>query len=132
MKKDVKDYFKKLRFDEKQHLGLGDIRLSLYDQEKILELIPNDGKDEYFTAAIKKDSSFVDMFFKVLNEEETEVLAVSKHAEYSQYVIEILPFTPTDLWNTYTNLTTSTKDEFEAAFTEVLSFVYSLQENLKF
>ena len=33
------DWFKKLRFDEKHHLGLGDIRLTIAQQEEIVSII---------------------------------------------------------------------------------------------
>ena len=31
----IKKYFKKLRFDKNHHLGLGDIRITIYQQEEI-------------------------------------------------------------------------------------------------
>lgn len=34
----VSDYFEKLRFDRAHHLGLGDIRLTMAQQEELLEL----------------------------------------------------------------------------------------------
>jgi hypothetical protein len=39
--KKVIDYFHKLRFDPKHHLGLGDIRLTIAQQEEIIEIVNN-------------------------------------------------------------------------------------------
>ena len=39
-RKKVEEYFKKLRFDKKAHLGLGDIVLTIGQQEEIINLIP--------------------------------------------------------------------------------------------
>ena len=44
IKKEVEKYFKRLRFLEKYHLGLGDIRLTIGMQEEILSII--EGKDD--------------------------------------------------------------------------------------
>lgn len=46
---EIKEYFKKLRFDNDHHLGLGDIRLTISQQEEIIELVKkliNQNKDE--------------------------------------------------------------------------------------
>lgn len=34
---DIENYFKKLRFDKNHHLGLGDIRLTIAQQEEIIK-----------------------------------------------------------------------------------------------
>ena len=36
---DIREYFKQLRFDENNHLGLGDIRLTVAQQEEICDMI---------------------------------------------------------------------------------------------
>jgi coproporphyrinogen III oxidase-like Fe-S oxidoreductase len=36
---ELEDYFKKLRFDENHHLGMGDIRLTIAQQEEIVEMV---------------------------------------------------------------------------------------------
>lgn len=48
---DIKKYFEALRNDEKHHLGLGDIRLTLAQQEEIIEAIETLRweLDEYFS-----------------------------------------------------------------------------------
>jgi hypothetical protein len=38
---ELSDYFRKLRFDKDHHLGLGDIRLTMHQQDEICELISN-------------------------------------------------------------------------------------------
>jgi len=38
----LEEYFKKLRFDQKHHLGMGDIRLTIAHQEEILEMVKVD------------------------------------------------------------------------------------------
>jgi len=43
---DLRKYFKKLRFDEKHHLGLGDIRLTIEQQDKICNLVNNKIKNK--------------------------------------------------------------------------------------
>lgn len=40
----LKKYFEKLRFSESNHLGLGDIRLTIGQQEEIVELFLNENK----------------------------------------------------------------------------------------
>lgn len=35
----IRECFKQLRFDKKHHLGLGDIRLTIAQQEEICELV---------------------------------------------------------------------------------------------
>ena len=37
--KKLKDYFEKLRFDKDHHQGLGDIRLTLAQQEEIIQMV---------------------------------------------------------------------------------------------
>ena len=37
----IEEYFKKLRFDKNHHLGLGDIRLTIGQQEEIVEIARN-------------------------------------------------------------------------------------------
>jgi len=41
---ELEEYFKKLRFDENHHLGMGDIRLTIAQQEEILEMVKADEK----------------------------------------------------------------------------------------
>ena len=36
---DIRDCFKQLRFDKNHHLGLGDIRLTIAQQEEICDLV---------------------------------------------------------------------------------------------
>jgi hypothetical protein len=36
---DIKEYFRNLRFDEKHHLGLGDIRITYAQQEDIIAFV---------------------------------------------------------------------------------------------
>lgn len=38
-------YFRALRFDENHHLGLGDIRMTLGDQEELLEALLSGNKE---------------------------------------------------------------------------------------
>jgi len=40
----IKNYFEKLRFDKTSHLGLGDIRLTMGQQEDILSIIKDENK----------------------------------------------------------------------------------------
>jgi len=40
------DYFRKLRFDDKHHLGLGDIRLTLDQQEELYQMAKAGGRPE--------------------------------------------------------------------------------------
>lgn len=35
----IAEYFKKLRFDKNHHLGLGDIRLTIAQQDEIIQLV---------------------------------------------------------------------------------------------
>ena len=43
----IKEYFNKLRHDDKHHLGLGDIRLTIGQQEEIIRLIEEEFKKVY-------------------------------------------------------------------------------------
>ncbi len=46
---ELEKYFKKLRFDNDHHLGSGDIRLTISQQEEIIELVKkliNQNKDD--------------------------------------------------------------------------------------
>lgn len=36
---EIRDYFEKLRLDPDHHLGMGDIRLTMGQQEEILEML---------------------------------------------------------------------------------------------
>lgn len=42
---ELEKYFKKLRFDQNHHLGMGDIRLTIAQQEEILEMVKADEQD---------------------------------------------------------------------------------------
>ena len=42
MRDKIKEYFKELRFSKKNHLGLGDIRMTIGDQEYLLSLIQSE------------------------------------------------------------------------------------------
>jgi hypothetical protein len=58
MKKATKmiiDYFHTLRFDPKHHLGLGDIRLTLAQQEELIELLQGSTFKQYYPTKIKKE-----------------------------------------------------------------------------
>ena len=39
--KDVNDFFKKLRMSKKTDMGLGDVRITISEQEAIIELLYN-------------------------------------------------------------------------------------------
>lgn len=36
---DIREHFKKMRFDKRFHLGMGDIRLPISDQEEICDMV---------------------------------------------------------------------------------------------
>ena len=52
---DLEKYFMKLRFDPKHHLGLGDIRLTIGQQEEIIALVEekNGRKNKVRTRSIR-------------------------------------------------------------------------------
>lgn len=39
---ELRDYFEKLRFDPNHHLGMGDIRLTMGQQEEILKMLEDE------------------------------------------------------------------------------------------
>jgi len=44
---DIKEYFKELRFNPNHHLNLGDIRLTIGQQEEILQIIAESTNTEF-------------------------------------------------------------------------------------
>ena len=51
----IKEYFNKLRHDDKHHLGLGDIRLTIGQQEEIIRLIEEEFKKVYLPHVSKNE-----------------------------------------------------------------------------
>ena len=43
----IKEYFERLRFDPNHHIGLGDIRLTIAQQEEIIQMFEDHKNDSY-------------------------------------------------------------------------------------
>ena len=63
----IKEYFNKLRHDDKHHLGLGDIRLTIGQQEEIIRLIEEEFKKVYLPQVSNNEVSVETEKHKCIN-----------------------------------------------------------------
>ena len=70
----IKDYFNQLRFNKNHHLGLGDIRLTITQQDELVALFEQKTNNnlqpafDYLMSRIKQQMMYPDMFEKHIKE----------------------------------------------------------------